>query len=387
MTIEQADKIAEIVKNAPRMYDSIPSLEEGMKPVYYNSSRYDAYPWISLSNSRGGLLLTDAPQNANVYYSGYGFSNLYGSTIKDWKATEISGPYSGFGTRYVTIDDIRMIPYLGIEYARAKLEGWRYRFGYVQGLEREAANIPKGCIVRIENGQRFVHRASGNITAPPGSGGPYSNYLLAYLLWTPMRRLPGYEIPTNGELGLSADFEMPEEPTSTIVKIGTLVGADDIVRFNPYFKIGDTRGLNESDSIVKSGGFEIVLTTSDSLAEESLENSFVVCQIRVQNDYIVYEDIYDANGKLKETWHYFTMKQPPKGVEYRTRCLLESNCSMAPLKKDVTYNVFVKFDNSILKDSTWNPNRFLVSYVRTGTRKVAPYMWSVGSNHPHQYTP
>lgn len=386
MTIEQADKIAEVVQNAPRMYDSIPSLEEGMKPFAFNSSRYSAYPWISLANHLGGLFLTDAPRNPNVYFSDQGFSAVYSSIIKDWQATEIRG-YTGFGQRYVTIDDIRMIPYLGIEYARAKLEGWRYRFGYVQGLERESAYIPKGGIVRLENGLRFVHRTTGNITAPPGSGGPYSDQYYAYKFWTPVKRLPGYEVPTNGEMGLPADFEMPAEPTSTIVKIGTLVGADDIVRFNPYFQIGNTRGLNESDSIVKSGGFEIVLTTSDSLTEESLENSFVVCQIRVQNDYIVYEDIYDAKGKLTEKWHYFTMQQPPKGVTYSTRRLLESNCSMAPLKKDVTYNVFVKFDNATLVDLILNRNRFLVSYVRTGTRKVAPYMWSAGSNSPHQYTP
>lgn len=383
MTLEQADKIAELVRNAPHMYDSIPSLDEGIKPVLFDSSTYSAYPWISLGNHLGGLLLSDVPRNPNVYLSRQGFSAAYSSIIKDWQATEIRGRTS-FGQRYVTIDDIRMMAYLGLEYAKAKLDGWRYRFGYVEGLDNESEFTPKGCIVRIENGQRFVHRSIGNVTAPPGSGGTYSDLLDAYTHWTPMKRMPGFNLPTIGQFKLPDEYELPAEATSDIVLLGTIEGNDDMVKFGPHqsnWSSGSGRTLYEPNSIVTEGGMEIIVATADSLSEDDLETSVVAYQQRMQRYYLVSTNIYDSNGKLKEVWTYDTIQQPSNGEKYSVRTMVESNSGFVPLRKGIVYTVFAKFDSAVLKANNYNPDRNLVSYVRYGMRQTAPFMWTSQGRH------
>ena len=201
-----------------------------------------------------------------------------------------------------------------------------------------------------------------------------------------MRRLPGYRNPENGYIDLPAEFEMPSEATSEIVLLGTIEGADDIVKFNPYHEYRKVLGdIHETDSIVASGGFEIILSMSESISEDSLADSLVVYQQRVQNDYTVYLDTHKPDGTPEDRWDYYTKEQPPKGSKYATNVIVEGNGSMVALRKGVVYNVFAKFDNAVLTEKKWNPDRHLVSYVRTGTRKVAPYMWSAGSNTPHQY--
>ena len=388
MTIEQADEIAALVGNAPHMYDSIPSLEKGMEPVAFNSQRYSVYPWISLANSMGGLIISEMPKNPNVYYSDGGFSSTaYSSAITDWAATELQSSRGIFGQRYITIDDIRMMAYLGLEYAKAKLDGWRYRFGYVSGLDREATDYPKGYIARLEDGSRFVHRSGGNVTAPPGSGGKYSDQLYAYKYWTPMRRLPGCAIPTSGTFRLPDDYEVREEVTSEIVELGSIEGADDMVRFGPYvsdLKTATARTLNEPESIVTGGGFEIIVTTRSSLTEDDIEQNLVAYQQRVQNYYVISEDIYDSNGKFREKWTYDTIRKPPQGERYTLRTMIESTSSFVPLRKGVVYNVFLKFDSATIKANNNNKEFNIVSYARYGTRKVAPFMWE--STHPTQRT-
>lgn len=392
MTIEQADWLAEAVSKAPHIYDSIPSLDEGMKPRAGDSYPYQTYPWVSLAKwMGGGLYSTDTPRNPNVYYSPYGFSTkAYSSVIKDWKATEMEfekGTWT-FGKRYVTIDDIRMMAYLGLEYAKAKLDGWRYRYGFVSGLEFEAEDYLRGYIARVNDGARYIHRVLALFgAAPPGSGGPYSDSDFAYRAWTPMRRLPGYDIPTQGTFTLPEDYELPAEATSQIVQLGTLEGNDDIVKFAPYqskTRLPDVLYLYAPDSLVTEGGFEIIVTTSDSLSEEDVESSFVAYQQRVQKVYQISVKTYDSRGRVNGSTSYETLQTPPKGADYKFLYLIDSNSSPVPLRKGVVYNVFAKFDSAVMQQNKSNPELGLISYVRYGTRKVAPFMWQSDIHNHHQ---
>jgi hypothetical protein len=348
MTIDQANVLADRIREAPQLYDTPPNLSVGLSPTY-TPNLSQQYPWISHVIYPRDLSL-GFERRSNIYYSPLGFSKrAYSSKITQWKETVLDDVH-GTEPRFVTLDDIRMMAYLGLEYARAKLEGWRYRFGYLG--PNEANDIKRGNIVRTEDGQRYIKRYSNNSIPPP-----------TVKYWIPMIRQSGFEVPSEGAWGLPEDYEESSSPVSDLLLIDSIEGADDIVTILPYSK----------SSIVMSGGFCIILSPETSLDENNLGNSFVVYQQRVQQFFSVWEYIIDSYGRVVGRRNIMDTAEKPTGdVRYDTSYKIDGQGMKFALKKGVSYNVFVKFDNAMIGSADKIGSRTLVSFLRTGTRTLAP---------------
>ena len=258
--------------------------------------------------------------------------------------------------------------YVGIEYARAKLEGWRYRYGE---LGEEATLFPPKCIVRLKDGKRFIHRTSsaGNTTAPPGSGGPYSDNYYSYKFWTPMTRMPGFEEPKSGGFDYPDEFEIPSEAFNGIVQLGTIVGNDDLIKFGvERTTLSFAVGGDVLQPCVESGSMEIILSTANFISENDLENCLTVFQQNSSPVYYVWDsrDLYrQGNAPMRIT------TAPNQYSEFYTFAAIDSQGSFVPLKKGVTYNVFARFSDAVLKKYE---GKKLVTYSRTATKTQAPYI-------------
>lgn len=373
MTIAQADILADRIRNAPHLYDSLPTLSEGVNVPNHTLGRdySEFYPWF-----RNQMNLA-----SNVYGVKGGFAEkTYSGDITDWDATSVGQTASGMATRYVTIDDIRMMAYVGIEYARAKLGGWRIRYGE---LGESATRYPSGSIVRLPDGMRYIHRKVkneniGNVTPPPGIG---YDYYYSLKFWTPMCRHSGFEVPQNGGFSLPDDFQFSTTSTSELIQIGTIDGNDDIVKFLPYQHKSSAPGATVLSSLVEQGGFQIILVPMDAttaeapqINEEALGDYLIAYQQHVYPFYDYYflkNGIYIyANTSTKQLDY-----SGRAGVKVQARYMIDGNGGMIPLKRGRMYGVFAKFDSAILSQKWANTGYKLVSYVRYGTRRVAPYMW------------
>lgn len=374
MTIAQANDFADRVKSLPKLYDTPPTLTEGMRFSYFSTQPGEYYPWVKTSSYlMSGRYYGKAD---NLYDCRNGFSQAgYSKTITDWEATSTK-TYQGT-PRYITIDDLRMMAYVGIEYARAKLDGWRYRYGE---LGEDASFFQKGCVVRLADGRRYVHRSGGNVTAPPGSGGPSSDQYYSYKFWTPVMRMPGFGVPETGGFGYPEEFEMPSEAYTGILQLGTLEGNGDIVKFDVERTAASYAvGGDVYRPCIASGSMEVILSLASSLSEDDVEESLIPFQLNAYPIYYVWD-----NEKLRQKGEapWRTENDPIRTSDtYSVQAVMDGIGGYVPLKKGVTYNVFAKFTNAVLRKYEGTN---LVTYTRITTRMLAPYAWPGDTDNAQQ---
>lgn len=355
MTISKADRIAENLFRQPRMYDSPPKL--ATQPIIPLSQfgLLNSYAFVNEPNQWGG-----AVAKPNMYVCRGGFSKAYAGTIDQWEKTKVER-YSSIEyppTRYVTIDDIRMMAYVGIEYARAKLYGWRYRYGE---LGEDGSVYPRGYIVRTTSGQRFVHRIHEGYTTAPYGEGKWDDRQGSYHAWAPMQRAAGFAESTSGDFVLPSDYSVPDEPTSDLVLLGEIEGDDDVISIAP-FRTGKSFGLLgskrpykvEQDDIlenlpscrVRSGGFSIFITNSTQVSATNITTKGVVAfQQVVHQVYKLYNSYEDYLTKQNYTI-WWENEEDFWTRWYEIFCMRDNAACLVPLKKGVVYRVYAKFDEA-----------------------------------------
>ena len=351
MTLEHADKIAERIIALPQLYES----PEKTPYNFFTFSYGGSLPWNRNTHK--------TEFSAENIFSAGGYSKWpYSLTITDWEKT-------GYGhARYITIDDLKMMAYVGIEYARAKLYGWRFRYGE---LGEEPSTYPRGYIVRTNDGRRYVKRTPGGY-APPN-----------HLSWTPMQRMPGFQTPQSGVFEWEADRmgAFPSTFSSKVYFLGSLEGSDDILKtcanhepFNHQVSFSETEG-----SVVKGGGFAIHILQRPYGMENAVkydESQSIVCfQKRVYPIYQIYYTEEDRRANNQNYYIWQTVNDDEAKLS-RKIYIAYSSPGMVSLKKGVVYDVYVKFDNAELQSNVSNMKKYeLCSYARIPTRMTAPYMW------------
>lgn len=362
MTSENADVVANSLFRLPHMYDKMPQL--AIWPTIPPAANMRSiYAWANEPPS------WDRKPRSNVYVCRGGFSGeAYSGVISQWDKTLVPAGTSMPPARYVTIDDLRMMAYVGIEYARAKLYGWRYRFG---DLGEDGSIYPRGHIVRIANGKRYVHRVGeGTTIAPYESGGPYGdNKQLSYSAWTPMQRMAGFGASEVGHMSLPIGFAPSDELTSNFFELDSLEGKNDILRISPYYsKVAGAVIESGGDTpVVRKGSFSIVLATGEGEKNNiDYDTDIIVFQQTTRPLYRLFNTIgdYYANTNFVYAWEKGDSKYS------KTSYIRDTVSSMIPLKKGVVYRVFVKFANALIGAD--NPLHPLCSYWRKPIRMTAP---------------
>lgn len=406
MTLADADKIAERIIALPRLYDA-PSLTPDFQHVdiSYDEPYVNAYPWKRLFESTPSFKFLYTAVGDGSFFNGGSFSEkAYVGTITRWESTPTINNHPA--ARYVTLDDLKMMPYVGIEYARAKiLYGWRFRTkawaerypSVINSVETPYRKedrmwnfVPqRGSIVRAEDGRRYICRVQP-ITPDNAQAIANLNSMAVkyddwdWRLWTPMHRMPGFQEPTTGYFTWGEAAYIPSEPISNrIYLLEWIEGNNDILNIAPHSGSLDI-GVLPEETMIRSGGMEIRICPMRDNGDDSFdENKSVVCyQQRVFPFYKVFQTKADylANNSnysyhKSKFWEEFNYNdEEKKDFEGRTRQVYEIDyvAGGVPLKKGVKYGVYAQFDNT---EVVATDSRRLCSYVRTPTRMTAPYMW------------
>lgn len=128
MDKEATDKLVQILSDAPSIYDSPPTIQKGAS-AFQNSTIGD-----------------------NIYDCRKGFGREYGKPASK-------------GGRYMTLTDLRMMYYLGVEGGKQMLNGWKPF--YDEQFCRSIGGYPKGAIIRYPDGRKMVSRIENNLQPLP----------------------------------------------------------------------------------------------------------------------------------------------------------------------------------------------------------------------------
>ena len=363
MTIEESDRYADIILSTPRMYDKYPDFF----PSSYNAMvRGYHMPW--------SIGLFTASLGPGVYNCSPGFMEQYEKQITEWKSTSIS--YGG-SPRYLTLEDLKMMLYVGTEYSRNKLYGYRYRFNE-RGINTysRGQDYPHGCIVRDMNGHRWIHRTqTPNAIPPPGyTVGSFNGDSFGFNVWTPFTRRVGMYQIIPQLVPLIADVTFPTEPVTRCVRAATIEGNDDIVFLRDMIfpasgTKGSSNGMNNTFSTLCAKGDIVVrISTYDNLNENTDgldEISIVFAQGRTRPVYID----YDTNRLYSfEAMRGFRLSNNAKNHSYVG--------NWVPLKKGVTYHVYIERKESCVFPTYYEDGGFL-SILRMSIRGKAPsFKWN-----------
>ena len=247
MTLEQADKIADIILSAPKVFDSLPMQfpsASGLtsERIAYGEDNIDNSAWL-----KGLTYLNQIGQLSGngVYACKNGFQKGYERTIKDGDVTQLSRPLHMPDGRYATLDDIKMIAYVGIENYRAKAMGHRWRFNEkgVNTVNNTEA-YHRGSIVRQEDGKRWIKCREWNLIPIPGVtiDGWVGRKAAGQLLWSAFTRRPAYRKPNAVHIPLLDGISFPSEKVTRLVKAATIEGHNDLVQLRNVWDPADMSG-------------------------------------------------------------------------------------------------------------------------------------------------
>lgn len=253
MTIEEADKIADVILSAPEVYDSPPTKFPAASGA---TSDLKAYGEATVPNAAWMLGLPTSYSSSpikGVYSCKYGFQNGYESLIKTWDYTQ-TGHYDD-GGRYVTFDDIKMMAYVGIENYRAKLHGHRWRFNE-KGINtvNDTWAYQRGSIVRQDDGKRWIKCRSGNVIPIPGVtiDGWVGTKGDRTMFWRPMTRRQAFKNPVAEYVPLIEGVDFPTEKVTRLVKAATIEGHNDLVQLRNVWDYADMNGKSSESIIVNT---------------------------------------------------------------------------------------------------------------------------------------
>ncbi len=252
MTLEQADKIADIILSAPKVFDSLPMQFPSASGL---TSERIAYGEDNVHNAAWMQGLTRLSQlgrlsGNGVYACKNGFQMGYEYPIEEADQTKLDVIWRRLG-RYATLDDIKMMAYVGIENYRAKAMGHRWRFNE-KGVNtvNDTYAYHRGSVVRQEDGKRWIKCREGNVIPIPGvtidgwvgrKGGTHSS--VDPLLWSAFTRRPAYRKPNAVHIPLLDGVSFPFEKVTRLVKAATIEGHNDLVQLRNVWDPADMTGM------------------------------------------------------------------------------------------------------------------------------------------------
>lgn len=363
MTLEQADKIADVILSAPEVYGSPPT----MFPLAtsFESGKYWSEGTVRNSAWLIGLPdLSDTPFARGVYSCRYGFRESYSSIISTWGYTDFgTGKWSG---RYVTLDDIKMMAYVGIENYRAKILGHRWRFNE-KGINtvNDTYAYRRGSIVRQDDGKRWVKCRDNNVTPIPGVtidgwvGSKGTGTALDPIRWVPMTRRQAFKKPLVESVPLLDGVSVPLDKVTRFIKAATIVGQNDLVQLRnvwDYSSLGETISnvLNWEQLYPLNGEGRMVVYISEEDGLEKASDESVVAEKSIvwgtSNTLPIYEAWYKNPSGETISWSSFSpihgaeLQGQVGGMVTRHACAFRS--SFIPLAEGRPYYVYIKREES-----------------------------------------
>lgn len=361
MTIEQADKIADVILSAPKVYDTPPTKFPAASGM---TSDFRAYGEAGILNSAWLLGLS------NVYCCKYGFQQGYETQIKTWDYTQI-GQNLKEG-RYVTFDDIRMMAYVGIENYRAKLHGHRWRFNE-KGINtvNDTGSYQRGCIVRQDDGKRWVKCRSGNVIPIPGVtiDGWVGTKGDRTMFWRPMTRRQAFKKPVAEHVPLLEGVDLPVENVTRLVKAATIEGKNDLVQLRNVWDYADMNG-KKSESLITNGlsqlNYEgrmvVYVSEVDGLEkkkdiEDVKANSIVWVTSNTIPIYSVQYRGYNGAVEGYQSLSPITVNPSDRTILGKYTTIAKSfRSSFIPLAKGRLYYIYIQREDSRIYVSKYNAN-------------------------------
>ena len=392
MTLEQADKIADIILSAPKVFDSLPMQFPNASGITSESAAYgegniDNSAWL-----KGLTYISQIGQLSGngVYACKNGFQIGYERPIKDGDVTQLSVLHMPDG-RYATLDDIKMMAYVGIENYRAKAMGHRWRFNE-KGVNtvNDTYAYHRGSIVRQEDGKRWIKCREGNVTPIPGvtidgwvgrKGGTHSS--VDPLLWSAFTRRPAYRKPTAVNIPLLDGVSFPFEKVTRFVKAATIEGHNDLVQLRDVWDYADMTGKT-SEAIYTNGNrilnyegrLVVRISEVDELEKEATQEEieansmvWVTSQaIPIDVDYYIStaDNRIDEHQSLTPTYASSYSTYVHKGSVTRWTRVFRSN--FIPLAEGRTYYVYIEREDS--RASTYNGMERTCSMDRTSNGRT-----------------
>lgn len=392
MTLEQADKIADVILSAPTVYDAPPTKFPRASGItsdrfLYSETNITDCAWFC------GLPNLEGVQDG-VYSCTGGFNEGYEIPISEWKDTHLTT--YGKGGRYATLDDIRMMAYVGIENYRAKAMGHRWRFNEkgVNTVNDSYGGYGRGSIVRQEDGKRWIKCRDNNIIPIPGvtigrwvgrKGGTSST---DPLLWSPLIRRQAFKNPTAEHVPLYDSVNIPFDKTTRLIKAASLVGHNDLVQFrNVWDPVDMPEGTSSAaifwnaDRLLNYEGTMIVRISEVDGLEEENDKSVVEAKSSVwmtSSTIPIYTVTY-RNGSGTNNRIYSQTPIQFDNNSVLSRDTIHANAcrsSFVPLKEGTTYYIYI---DRIDSRAYFNPNFYdkdmmggNLVVVRVPTSTLAP---------------
>lgn len=361
MTIEQADKIADVILSAPRVYETPPLFFPKACGVTKDGKAFSEGSYYSAAWLRGFYDFTDEGKGENdgVYSCSKGFGEGYEKIITDWAET----PALGWLGRYVTDDDIRMMAYVGIENYRAKILGHRWRFNE-KGISNvnDTISYPRGCIVRQDDGKRWIHCRGGNVIPIPGvtidgwvgsKGGTSSQDPLK---WSAMTRRTAFKRPICEHLPLLQGVKLPFNKVTSLEKVAEIEGHNDLVQLRnvwdyPGSKTTDAMYISGNHNMLNYEGQMTVYISDEDGLEDSSEDEPIgdrsAVWVSSNSIMLYYATLNKSNGEkepmvstMEYTWNGKTI------TNTYSRPSVAFKSAFVPLEEGKTYYVYIERTDS-----------------------------------------
>ena len=347
MTLENAHKIADRLLGLPTLYDEPPSFTPP-DTITTPFVSHISFPWANNEVRYSEEGTVKFYHDKAMYRPNGGFDDAYTGRITSWEYTTIANTDFSICQRYITLDDLRMMAYIGTEYAKAKLLGWRYR---CVPIGPYATTNGPGSVVRNEDGQKCIMTSNNKLS--------------------PFIRKLGFGENQDSEILLPEDFNLPDitDSYSGLVSLGELTGHGGILKF------GQSKNLKESDEefdkglivddFLTSGSVAIIMTTASTLDEEEAYSAPVVFSKHVYPFYLVrYADMFND---VTEPGAYVTTSIP--NYKYAIRTYEVSQGSYVPVVNGTIYYLYALFSGVEVRADA---NNSICSVLKITTRTRAP---------------
>lgn len=363
MTIEQADKIADVILSAPEVYGAPPTMfppASGIKSGrVWGEGNVKNSAWLI-----GLPVPNEKPVGSGVYSCRYGFRESYSSIISTWGYTDFGT--SGGSGRYVTFDDIKMMAYVGIENYRAKILGHRWRFNEkgINTVNDYSNAYRRGSIVRQDDGKRWVKCRDKNVMPIPGvtiDGWVGRN---DPFYWVAMTRRQGFKKPLVEHIPLLAGVSVPLDKVTRFVKAATIVGQNDLVQLRNVWdqsSLGETHSnafsLSSDYPLNGEGRMVVYISEVDGLDKERDESVVEEKSIVwvTSNTLPVYNAYYNTKSGEQRSWSSLSpiqsLKELSASIDMRdygmwTNHVCAFRSDFIPLAEGRTYYVYIKREES-----------------------------------------
>lgn len=395
MTIEQADKIADIILSAPKVYDPAPNWYRG--PQYPPTEFQIGDKWVTRENIENSPWCIGHSKDQvglpskQIYWCGNGFGPGYDKEVVDWDKTPV--PDTG---RYVTLDDINMIYHVGMENYRAKILGHRWKY-YERQFNQSEFGYPRGYIVRQEDGKRWICGKPSVFPIPGIRLGIWGGARAPY--WYPFTRRQSFGKPTSEHIPLESGINFPFEKVTRFIKVASITGHNDLVQLrniwdfpDEYNRSSDAYYINPSRFLNSVGRMEVRISEYDNLEKEEnqevIESQSIVWAI--SNCVPIYMNVISTGRYAKDlenlqdsdvmysltpenNINYVNQPYYAKYTVYNKSAYMSS---FIPLKKGKTYHIYIgRKESHAALGSGQEPEKVKggnLVVVRIPTKGIAP---------------